>query len=51
MLFAWVYGLPDGGAMDLAAEGKLILGGCMLEPNDPDLLCRACAQGAGLLRD
>jgi hypothetical protein len=41
-----VYGLPDGGAMDLAAEGKLILGGCVLGTDDPDLLCQACAQGA-----
>ena len=40
-----VYGLPDATTMDLAAEGKLILGGCMLGPDDPDRLCLPCAKG------
>ncbi|MCZ2813845.1 hypothetical protein O2W15_20630 [Modestobacter sp. VKM Ac-2979] len=40
-----IYGLPDITAMDLAAEGKLILGGCMLGSDDPDWLCLPCAKG------
>lgn len=40
-----VYGLPDITATDLADEGKVILGGCMVGPDDPDWLCLPCAKG------
>ena len=44
-----VYGLPDIATMDLAEEGKVILGGCVLDPDDPDWLCLPCAKGPGQL--
>lgn len=40
-----VYGLPDITAMDLAEEGKLILGGCMVGQDDLDWRCLPCAKG------
>ncbi|GAA4736935.1 hypothetical protein GCM10023328_16820 [Modestobacter marinus] len=41
-----VYGLPDVATMELGAEGKVILRGCVLDPDDdPDWLCLSCAEG------
>jgi hypothetical protein len=39
-----VYGLPMGDTLELAAEGMVILGGCILSPEDPDYLCQLCAR-------
>ena len=37
-----LWGLPDPAAMDLAERGLVALGGCMVEPDEPILVCLAC---------
>ena len=47
-------GLPDPEAMELAERGLVALGGCMVTPDEPTLVCRACGahwgsdEGSGL---
>lgn len=43
-----VYGLPMGDLFERADRGEVILGGCEIAGDDPDHLCRSCAQAAGL---
>ena len=37
-----VYGLPDPEAMKEAEEGKISLGGCIVEFDDPQYTCLFC---------
>lgn len=37
-----LWGLPDPTALELAERGLVALGGCMLGPNEPTLVCGAC---------
>lgn len=36
------YGLPDRGLLEAAQQGKVVLGGCIVENDDPAWSCREC---------
>lgn len=36
------YGLPGPGLMELWEQGRVVLGGCVLMGDDPQLHCSAC---------
>lgn len=40
-----VYGYPSRETFKLAQRGEVILGGCCIEENQPDMACRDCHQG------
>jgi hypothetical protein len=37
-----LYGFPSSEAIDAADRGELVLGGCVVSEDDPDIACRAC---------
>lgn len=46
-----VYGLPDMDLADLAAAGRVRLGGCMVGPESPELACPSCDASLPWARD
>ncbi|MGY1840249.1 MULTISPECIES: hypothetical protein [unclassified Modestobacter] len=42
-----VWGLPGPGDFELAEQGLIALGGCMLGPDEPVLTCRSCGLNWG----
>ncbi|MEU2349880.1 hypothetical protein [Modestobacter sp. NPDC049651] len=46
-----LWGLPGPEAMELAERGLVVLGGCMLTPDEPTLACRACGAHWGSDQD
>jgi len=39
-----VYGLPGEELQEAADRGEVQLGGCIVEPNNPDWACRSCGK-------
>ena len=37
-----IYGMPTGEAFKMSEEGKLVIGGCCQELDDPDRSCPDC---------
>ncbi len=37
-----ITGMPSSELFDLADQGLVVLGGCVLGPDDPTLACRSC---------
>lgn len=37
-----IYGMPDTDALEKAKNGKLFLGGCMIEDKNPKYHCNKC---------
>jgi hypothetical protein len=37
-----VYGLPDHEGVAVAERGEIVLGGCVVAPDDPTVQCRSC---------
>jgi hypothetical protein len=44
-----VYGLPSAELLEASRKGKIALGGCVIEPDIPTWLCRACGEEWGSL--
>lgn len=36
------YGFPDSDVADEVRRGEVVLGGCLIEPENPRWLCRSC---------
>lgn len=41
-VLAIAYGLPSLELIEAAEAGEIVLGGCCIDPDDPDLQCRTC---------
>ena len=42
-----VYGYPSDELQDDASRGKVALGGCLMEPDNPKYRCKSCGQKFG----
>jgi len=38
------YGLPDAELWEAEQRGEAVIGGCIVEPDNPDYLCGSCGQ-------
>ena len=45
-----LYGLPTEEAMAAAERGEIALGGCLVDPGNPDWRCRSCSHSWADLR-
>jgi len=39
-----VYGLPGPGLVEQADRGEVEIGGCLIWPDQPNFVCRACGE-------
>jgi hypothetical protein len=42
-----VYGYPGAGLMEAAERGEVVLGGCVIWPNQPRWKCPTCKETSG----
>lgn len=45
-----VYGYPLGDDFEREQRGEIVLGGCVIGPESPTHVCRACGENFGRLR-
>ena len=47
MIIDIVYGYPGDELQDEASRGKVKLGGCLIEPDNPEYRCKSCGHEFG----
>jgi hypothetical protein len=50
-LVAVIYGYPDADLFAREERGEVVLGGCVVTPDAPALVCRRCGAGAESLAE